>query len=146
MSELEEVLSPHPSGAIVFISPDSKSPSLWTHFLNLEHHEKKAHLKRLVLFKGDVDVPESEEERPKWSLGNFLMSLFANENKENKDKKSDSGDEVYNLYDREPDFKNNYGWSMAIDDSQYKPLNYSGIGVYLVNLTAVLKSFTKKKN
>lgn len=129
------------SGAIVYISPESKSPSLWTHFLNLEHHEKKAHLKRLALIGGDADVPESKIERPRWSIRKVLKSLFANEDKVNKDKRGDSQDDVYNLYDRNPDFKNNYGWSMAIDDTQYKPLNHSGIGVYLVNLTAVLASF-----
>lgn len=142
MSELGEILSLHPSGAIVYTSEDSKSPSLWTHFLNLEHHEKKAHLKKLVLFEGD-DEAESEGERPRWSLRKLLISLFGNENKEKKYKKSESQDDAYNLYNRDPDFRNNYGWSMAIDDSQYKPLNHSGIGVYLVNLTAVLKSFTQ---
>lgn len=143
MSELAEIMSSPHSGAIVYISPDSKSPSLWTHFLNLEHHKKKAHLKRLVLFRGDDQVPESEIERPRLSLRKLLLSLFLNKNKVNKDKKGDSGDDVYNLYDRNPDFKNNYGWSMAIDETQYKPLNHSGIGVYLVNLTAVLTSFTQ---
>lgn len=137
MSELAKVMSSAHSGAIVYISPESKSPSLWTHFLNLEHHEKKEHLKRLVLIGGDVDVPENKIERPGWSLKKLLVSLLVNENKVNKDKKGDSRDDVYNLYDRSPDFKNNYGWSMAIDDTQYKPLNHSGIGVYLVNLTAV---------
>lgn len=141
MSELEEFLSPEPSGAIVYISPESKSPNLWTHFINLEHHQKKAHLKKFVLFEGDVDVTESKEERPSWSLGKLVKSLFINENKENKDKVRDSGDDVYNLYDRNPDFQNSYGWSLAVDDSQYKPLNHSGIGVYLVNLTAVRSSF-----
>nr|AAC15238.1 globulin-like protein [Daucus carota]AAC18404.1 globulin-like protein [Daucus carota] len=136
VSELEEFLSPEPSGAIVYISPESKSPNLWTHFINLEHHQKKAHLKKFVLFEGDVDVTESKEERPSWSLGKLVKSLFINENKENKDKVRDSGDDVYNLYDRNPDFQNSYGWSLAVDDSQYKPLNHSGIGVYLVNLTA----------
>ncbi len=43
----------------------------------------------------------------------------------------------YNLYNRNPDFKNNYGWSVALDETDYKPLKHSGIGLYLVNLTAV---------
>lgn len=43
----------------------------------------------------------------------------------------------YNLYDRDPGFHNNYGWSTALDEHDYEPLKYSDIGVYLVNLKAV---------
>ncbi|KAF3331843.1 vicilin-like antimicrobial peptides 2-2 [Carex littledalei] len=42
----------------------------------------------------------------------------------------------YNLYDRDPGFRNNYGWSTALDEHDYKPLKYSDIGVYIVNLAA----------
>ncbi|KAF2300558.1 hypothetical protein GH714_014024 [Hevea brasiliensis] len=35
-----------------------------------------------------------------------------------------------------PDFRNNYGSSIALDDSDYDPLKHAGLGVYLVNLTA----------
>ena len=77
-----------------------------------------------------------EEEEPKWSLRKLLISVFGKEPnlEDNKRKTQDS----YNLYDRKPDFKNNYGWSMAIDESEYWPLGHSGIGIYLVNLTAVI--------
>ncbi|XWS52707.1 hypothetical protein CRYUN_Cryun11dG0093800 [Craigia yunnanensis] len=37
---------------------------------------------------------------------------------------------------RSPDFRNNYGWSIVLDGSEYGPLKDSGIGIYLVNLTA----------
>jgi hypothetical protein len=43
----------------------------------------------------------------------------------------------YNLYDRDPGFRNNYGWSTALDEHDYEPLKDSDIGVYIVNLTAV---------
>uniref|UniRef100_A0A803L3T4 Cupin type-1 domain-containing protein n=1 Tax=Chenopodium quinoa TaxID=63459 RepID=A0A803L3T4_CHEQI len=33
-------------------------------------------------------------------------------------------------------FKNDYGWSIAVDKHEYKPLKKSGIGLYLVNLAA----------
>ncbi|KAJ4764293.1 Vicilin-like antimicrobial peptides 2-2 [Rhynchospora pubera] len=42
----------------------------------------------------------------------------------------------YNIYDRDPGFRNNYGWSTALDENDYEPLKDSDIGVYLVNLTA----------
>ncbi|XP_010244960.1 PREDICTED: vicilin-like seed storage protein At2g28490 [Nelumbo nucifera] len=42
----------------------------------------------------------------------------------------------YSLYDRKPDFKNNYGWSVAVDEEDFSALRHSGIGVYYVNLTA----------
>ncbi|KAI4382334.1 hypothetical protein MLD38_008311 [Melastoma candidum] len=46
------------------------------------------------------------------------------------------GPDSYNLYDRKPDFRNNHGWSVAFHGKDYEPLHHTGIGVYLVNLTA----------
>lgn len=136
-SELSEIMTTQQSGPIVFLSPDSHPPSIWTRFLALEQHEKKAHLKRLVQFEDDV---ESEEEKPKWSLRKLLISVFGKENRKTENKRTKS-DGTYNLYDRKPDFKNDYGWSMEVDESAYSPLSRSGIGIYLVNLTAVLSFF-----
>nr|XP_025887525.1 vicilin-like seed storage protein At2g28490 [Solanum lycopersicum] len=42
----------------------------------------------------------------------------------------------YNLYNRKPDFKNEYGWRKNVDESDYSPLQISGNGVYLVNLSS----------
>lgn len=46
--------------------------------------------------------------------------------------------QAYNLYSKNPDFSNNYGSSIALERSDYSPLRHAGIGVYLVNLTAVI--------
>uniref|UniRef100_A0A6V7QSQ7 Cupin type-1 domain-containing protein n=1 Tax=Ananas comosus var. bracteatus TaxID=296719 RepID=A0A6V7QSQ7_ANACO len=43
---------------------------------------------------------------------------------------------AYNLYAEKPSFENSYGWSIAIDEHDYAPLKHTGVGVYLVNLTA----------
>ncbi|XP_062213436.1 vicilin-like seed storage protein At2g28490 [Phragmites australis] len=53
-----------------------------------------------------------------------------------KDKKKGGASEPYNLYDNEPEFRNTYGWTVAVDKHNYEPLDHSDIGVYLVNLTA----------
>lgn len=54
-----------------------------------------------------------------------------------QDNKTVKTTDPYNLYDRDPGFRNNYGWSTALDEHDYEALKYSDIGVYLVNLTAV---------
>ncbi|KAA8550430.1 hypothetical protein F0562_002114 [Nyssa sinensis] len=124
VEELQDVMSRQQSGPIVYL--DSHSPSVWTQFLRLKEHERLAQLKRMVQYE--------EEEQPTWSLRKLLNSVFGEENNEGN-KRSKSPDS-YNIYDRKPDFRNNYGWSMALDDSDYPPLRSSGIGIYLVNLTA----------
>ncbi|CAA6669237.1 unnamed protein product [Spirodela intermedia] len=43
---------------------------------------------------------------------------------------------AYNLYQRTPDFKNDYGWSIAVGEDDYAPLKHARAGVFLVNLTA----------
>lgn len=52
-------------GAIVYLTPDSRPPSVWKRFLELEQNEKKAHLKKMVHFE---EAAKSEEEKPRWSL------------------------------------------------------------------------------
>lgn len=64
-----------------------------------------------------------------------MNSVFGAEDRKDTRNTRRSPD-AYNIYKRRPDFKNNYGWSVALDGSDYKPLKHSGIGVYLVNLTA----------
>ncbi|PSR89989.1 Vicilin-like seed storage protein [Actinidia chinensis var. chinensis] len=131
-TELKDVLTRQRSGPIVFLPgshEEPHEPSVWTQFLQLKHHQRLHHLRRMVRLHEEAP----KEEEPKWSLRKLLISVFGKEpNLDNKRKTLDS----YNLYDRKPDFKNNYGWSMAIDESKYWPLGHSGIGIYLVNLTA----------
>ncbi|CAA7406184.1 unnamed protein product [Spirodela intermedia] len=38
---------------------------------------------------------------------------------------------AYNLYQRTPDFKNDYGWSIAVGEDDYAPLKHARAGVFL---------------
>lgn len=84
---------------------------------------------------------EEEQPKPTWSWRKLLIAVFGEENIKGKDKRTRKSLDSYNLYDRKPDFKNNYGWSVALDRNDYLPLKHSGIGIYLVNLTAVIDFF-----
>ncbi|XP_052188080.1 vicilin-like seed storage protein At2g28490 [Diospyros lotus] len=118
---------------IVFYQ-DAHSRATWTQFLELKEEERFEHLKRKVRFQEPAAGGNDEE--PTWSLRKLLNSLFGKEaNRKHHDWKIKSP-EPYNLYHRKPDFKNNYGWSIALDDSDYWPLGLSDVGVFLVYLTA----------
>lgn len=70
-----------------------------------------------------------------------MKSVFGAEDR--KDTRATGGSpDSYNIYKRSPDFRNNYGWTVALDESDYKPIKHSGIGVYLVNLTAVITNYS----
>ncbi|XP_044480043.1 vicilin-like seed storage protein At2g28490 [Mangifera indica] len=128
--EVEDILNRQQEGPIVYIS-DSHAPSMWSKFLQLKEQERLHHLKRLA-----ESQQEPQQEDPKtWSWRKLLNSVFrAEDRKETRATNGHKG--AYNIYNRRPHFKNNYGWSIALDESDYKPLKHSGIGVYLVNLTA----------
>ncbi|KAG5238418.1 vicilin antimicrobial peptide [Salix suchowensis] len=131
--EVREIMTRQQEGPIVFIG-DSRAPRLspWTRFLSLKEQDRLQHLKRLVKFQ---QQPSEGEEQMTWSWRKLLNSVFGQENKKKGEKAGKSPDS-YNIYDRRPDFRNNYGWSIALDESDYQPLKHSGVGVYLVNLTA----------
>ncbi|KAJ8559574.1 hypothetical protein K7X08_003632 [Anisodus acutangulus] len=116
-SELSTFLTRQSSGPIVHLS-GSHHTDIWTKFVAQELHKKLAHLKRIVNFKEEASPKEEEYT---WSLRNILVSHKA--------------PSAYNLYNRKPDFKNDYGWSKKLDEFDYSPLQQSGNGVYLVNLS-----------
>nr|ABK80758.1 7S globulin precursor [Ficus pumila var. awkeotsang] len=137
-AELREFLSSQQEGPIVYIS-DSRSPRLWSKFLELKESEKLDHLKKIVDSEEESDDEKLEEQGQEvWSWRKMLGSLlFANKEKRPEDVKTrGKSPNSYNLYDGKPDFKNKYGWSIAVDASSYSPLRKTGFGVYLVNLTA----------
>lgn len=87
---------------------------------------------------------DSEEEEQRWSWGELLANFMigvggggSGDNRRNAKKDPVRSPDPYNLYDRDPDVKNKYGWSLAVSEHDYKPLKHSDIGVYIVNLTAV---------
>ncbi|MCH91413.1 vicilin-like antimicrobial peptides 2-2, partial [Trifolium medium] len=83
----------------------------------------------------DEDDIEEVEKKTSWSWRKLLESVFGDEIENKKrDNVAHKSPRSCNLYDRKPDFKNSYGWSVALDGSEYSPLKSSGIGIYHVNL------------
>ncbi|KAL4303561.1 hypothetical protein GQ457_10G007100 [Hibiscus cannabinus] len=129
-SRLKGLLSRQQDGPIVHVTP-SHAPSIWTRLSQLQVEDRLKQIKRMV--QGEV------EQEKEWSWWNLLGMFYGNGGKIFKDKAPDS----YNIYKRSPDFRNDYGWSVAVDGSVYKPLKDSGTGIYLVNLTAVINQSLK---
>lgn len=142
---MEALLTRQGDGPIVFLSnttetdPDRRSPSLWSKFLDMDLPQKTAQMRRVVRIGSGDDV--EEEQSTTWSFRKMLVSFFEWTDRKKDDRRgarTGKGPDAYNLYDRKPDFKNDYGWSMALDEKDYTPLKHNDIGVYLVNLTAVI--------
>lgn len=135
-SQLREILSRQREGPIVYVE-NSRSPSVWAKFLQMKQQDRLQQLKKMV--PDDFqEEPVHPQEEITWSWRKLLNSMLGKETKRSDDKGTGKSPDSYNLYDRRPDFSNNYGWSVALDESDYDPLKHSGIGVYLVNLTAVI--------
>ncbi|XP_028775643.1 vicilin-like seed storage protein At2g18540 [Neltuma alba] len=59
--------------------------------------------------------------------GETAIDVSSNNNKPGK----------YNVFDKQPDFKNRYGWSLMVTQKHLKSLKHINIGFLMVNLTAV---------
>ncbi|XP_073302414.1 vicilin-like seed storage protein At2g28490 [Primulina huaijiensis] len=130
-AELSEMLTRQKHGPIVHLSDNSHS---WSKFLDMKRHEKLARMRKIVGIK-EEDV---EEEGSTWcSFKEMLVSMLAKADKRQDDgwSKTGRGPGSCNIYERKADFKNNYGWSVSLDESDYSPLKHSDTGVYLVSLT-----------
>lgn len=128
MTEISEVVGTKVSGPIVSLTnPNYTTPRL----LGL-------HLKRIVHYYSDaVAVGEvAEQQQQHYWPWLFIRKLFINPFFSNKDDGDDDAPDSYNIFDRDPDFSNDYGWSLAVDENDYPPLKIPDITVYLVNLTA----------
>lgn len=140
--EQRDIFERQQDGPIVFVS-DSHAPSLWTKFLQLKEKDRLQRLKKMVGDQAESDVDDEDEAEEKeqsiWSWRKVLKSVFGDVNKKTAIKGTAKSPDSYNLYNRKPDFRNSYGWSVALTSSDYPPLKLSDIGVYLVNLTAVSK-------
>ncbi|XVE59776.1 hypothetical protein DITRI_Ditri05aG0074200 [Diplodiscus trichospermus] len=123
VSKVRGILSKQQEGPFVYVNK-SHAPSIWTKFSQLQEQDRLKHLKRMV--QGEA------QQKKEWSWWKLLDTIFGTEENNVNDKAPDS----YNIYKRSPDFSNDYGWSSALDGSDYSPLKDSGIGIYLVNLTA----------
>ena len=112
--------------------------------MQMKEHARLQHLKKLM----DSHEEPAPKEEQTWSWRKLLNPMVGMEieNKKRDDRgTSNKGKgktpDSYNLYDRHPDFSNDYGWSVALDKHDFSPLKHSGIGIYLVNLTAVTNFF-----
>ncbi|XP_059302090.1 vicilin-like seed storage protein At2g28490 [Lycium ferocissimum] len=130
-AELTTFLTRQSSRPIVHLS-GSHHTNIWTKFVAQEPHKKLTHLKRIMNF-GEEASPKEEESKCIWSLRKFMFNLL--NRKDVVKRVNHKSPSTYNLYNRKPDFKNNYGWSKKLDESDYSPLQQSGNGVYLVNLS-----------
>lgn len=130
-SELGDLFDRQQQGPIIYVN-ESRAPRVWTSFLR-QKEERVEHMRRVVEFQ---EHPIQEvKETAKWSWRKLLDLVMGKEETNKGWKKSPDS---YNLYKRSADFRNDYGWSIAVDGSDYTPLKHSGMGVYLVNLTAVI--------
>ncbi|XP_062017430.1 vicilin-like seed storage protein At2g28490 [Rosa rugosa] len=130
-SELRHILTRQQEGPIVSLNNSQSSSNLWTKFLSMKEQDRLQELRKMV------DFPQEQEQTQTWSWRKLLTSMFGTiENEKRKQNHHEHSQKAYNLYARRPDFKNNYGSSLSVDESDYSPLQNSGIGVYLVNLNA----------
>ncbi|KAG8371362.1 hypothetical protein BUALT_Bualt13G0079800 [Buddleja alternifolia] len=134
-AELGKMLTRQREGPIVYLS-DTHSSSAWSIFLDMEQQQRLAQMRKIVRMR-EEDI-DAENEQPTWFFRKLLISVFGKVDKRVQDKrgKTKTGPDSYNIYNRKPDFENNYGWSIALDESDYSPLSHDDVGVYLVNLSA----------
>jgi len=142
-------------GPIVHVGHSHASASsIWTKFLQLKENEKLNHMKKMMQHQEEEEEEEEEEDvqeevkqNTSWFWRKLLESVVGDEIKNmKKDKVAHKSPRSCNLYDRKPDFKNSYGWSVSLDGSDYLPLKSSGIGIYHVNLKPVRSHCTHFKS
>ncbi|XP_058184064.1 vicilin-like seed storage protein At2g28490 [Rhododendron vialii] len=139
-SQVSQLLTRQTSGPIISLSntnSNSDSHQSWTQFLQMRHRERVQCLKRMAAHF-EEELTEEEEEPIMRSFRKLLSFVFGKElsNGDDARRSSSKKPHSYNLYNRKPDFENDYGSSVALDQSDYSPLKRSGVGLYLVNLNA----------
>ncbi|KAG7572848.1 RmlC-like cupin domain superfamily [Arabidopsis suecica] len=133
--ELQQMMMSQFRGPIVHVMEGPQpQPTIWTQFLGLRGEEKHKQLKKLLEMK--QGSPQDQQSTSGWSWRNIVRSILDLTEEKNKGSGSSECEDSYNIYDQKRSFKNDYGWSIALDYDDYEPLKHSGIGVYLVNLTA----------
>ncbi|CAN4100898.1 unnamed protein product [Withania somnifera] len=111
-TELNRLLTRQSSGPIVHLSNPHDHSNIWSKFLAQEPHQK------LIVNFGEESSHKVEEST--WSLRKILFTLL---NREDTVKiVGHKAPSACNLYNRKPHFKNEYGWSKKLDESDYSPL------------------------
>ncbi|KAE8731590.1 putative Mitochondrial [Hibiscus syriacus] len=121
-SKVSRIFSKQQEGPIVYLT-NSRGPNTWKKFSLLEKQERLKQVKRIV-------QGQAEEEK-EWSWWNLVTDVFGTQDSNENHKAPIS----YNIYNKTPDFRNDYGWRVELDESEYRPLKHTGIGVFHVNLT-----------
>ncbi|KAG9443431.1 hypothetical protein H6P81_014771 [Aristolochia fimbriata] len=128
--ELSLIMGRQKGGPIIFVkSPDQ--PRRWAELMKLKHKERRA---QMAWNEAEIVESGATEAHISWAWRKLLSVFVARKNRGRK--AAVRSPDSYNLYEREPDFKNDYGWSVAVYEDDYSPLGSSSIGVYLVNLSA----------
>ncbi|KAG5104411.1 hypothetical protein JHK82_041381 [Glycine max] len=102
----------------------SHATTIWTKFLQLKEEDKLYHLREIVQQeegKEEEEFVDEEEQQTSWSWRKILESVFEDEVKNTREKVTKTSPLSCNLYDRKPDFKNCYGWSVDQDGSEMAP-------------------------
>ncbi|XP_057525937.1 vicilin-like seed storage protein At2g28490 [Amaranthus tricolor] len=136
IEELRDLMTGQHEGPIIYADA-THTPSLWANFLKLKEEERLERLKMVGPNAGSEKEVEEPKKKAWWNVFDSLLGSDQNKKGEKKgDTRTGSSPDSVNLYDRDPSFRNGYGWSVAVDKHDYHPLKKSSIGVYLVNLTA----------
>ncbi|XP_058110217.1 vicilin-like seed storage protein At2g28490 [Magnolia sinica] len=131
VDELRSVMGRQKGGPIVYLKGSDQPGKGVTSLMQLKQRIRSSEVE---FWAEDEEEKENEpKQATAWTWRKLLNSILG-ENR--KRKGAVRSPDSYNIYDRKPDFSNNYGWSVALDENDYIPLRRSGIGVYLVNLTA----------
>ncbi|KAF7132562.1 hypothetical protein RHSIM_Rhsim09G0035300 [Rhododendron simsii] len=142
-SEVSQLLTRQTSGPIISLSntnsnSDSHQSRVWTQFLEMRHRGRVQCLKRMAACFEEQVTEEEAEEPIMRSFRKLFSFVFGKDLSAgvNARRSSSKKPHSYNLFNRKPDFENDYGSSVALDQSDYSPLKRSGVGLYLVNLNA----------
>lgn len=137
--EVESIFYKELDGPIMYMD-DSHAPSLGTKFLQLKKEEKEQQLNKML-----QDQEEEKEEKKQTSSPweKLLDNVFGKVNEKTESKNSVDWSKATNLYDKKSDFRNDYGWSKALDGVQYSPLTKPDTGLFYVYLKAVCLQYLK---
>ncbi|PKA51119.1 Vicilin-like antimicrobial peptides 2-2 [Apostasia shenzhenica] len=107
---------------------------------NYENESTADQLREMEEEEEEEEEDGDDEERP-WSWRKILKPLMEKVKERRRHRPARSTTKAFNLYNKERDFENSYGWTLAVDEHDYKPLATSGVGVYLVNLSEVTSEY-----
>ncbi|KAF3786400.1 Vicilin-like seed storage protein [Nymphaea thermarum] len=138
--ELSSLFRGQKEGPIIYVERGRDEPRTWESAMRLRQqslHSHRHHDDDRDEDDEDRETEEEEEDVVVWAWRKLLSAVVGKKEDGRKSgTKSAAAADTYNLYERQHDFENAYGWSVAVNENVYQSLRHSDIGVYLVNLTA----------